>query len=492
VTRSSLIPLLLLAGVAAAGGSCGAGNEPEVAPPDVRPDVPAEVVAVAAPASCGVTLDQVALYQGVKVLLGKGGVAVSPRNADVIADRAAVVRAFVVPVAATEVAARLTVVSAAASQVYEARRTLAAPSTDGDLASALSFDVPASALTPDAAISVELLAPETCQGEPGTRFPAAGTAPLRPLPTGTLEVQLVPFQYDSDGSGRLPDLSEAQLTRFRGLLRAMFPVADVALTVHAPVPTSIALSPQAGWSDLLDSLRELRAREAPADRVYYYGLVAPAASQSGYCTGACIDGLSYRAHGSVPATRVGVGLGYAGVAASEALAHELGHMHGRPHAPCGAVADVDRDYPYAGGGTGGWGLDERGPTLVPPAAKDIMGYCGPRWISDYTFRALAARSADVNMASAAGQALRLEDPRRWRVCLVDRAGNPHWAGRAEGTPPGTPVTARSVDAGGSASAVEVFEVEIADSEERAYWVPEPPAPGASLQLPGSEALPFPP
>jgi hypothetical protein len=470
-----------IAGLAALAASCAAGP----------PDQPAPAgAAVVAPAACGVTLEQVALDQGVEVVLGRGGVEVTPRAADVIADRAATVRAFVAPIIATEVAAHLTVVSAGASRVYDARGTLAAASTAAELGSTLRFDLPAAALTPDASIAVELTEPAACRGEAGTRFPAAGATALRPLPTGTLEVQLVPFRYDTDGSGRLPDTSDAQLARFRGLLRALFPVADVALAVHAAVPTSIALAPQAGWSDLLDSLRELRAREAPADRVYYYGLVAPAPSASSYCTGACIDGLSYRAHGSVAAVRVGVGLGYAGVAAAEALAHELGHMHGRSHAPCGAVADLDGDYPYAGGSTGGWGLDTRaGLVLVPPTAKDIMGYCGPRWISDYTFRALAARSAAVNVG-ASGRALRVDRPERWRVCLVDRAGNPRWAGRASGEAPGTPVTAWRRDGAGVAHAVEVWQLDIADSDERAYWVPEPEADGGAIQLPGSPPLPF--
>jgi hypothetical protein len=33
--------------------------------------------------------------------------------------------------------------------------------------------------------------------------------------------------------------------------------------------------------------------------------------------------------------------------------------------------------------------------LLPPTRKDLMSYCAPRWVSGYTFQALAQRIALV-------------------------------------------------------------------------------------------------
>jgi hypothetical protein len=70
--------------------------------------------------------------------------------------------------------------------------------------------------------------------------------------------------------------------------------------------------------------------------------------------------------------------------APEVLAHELGHNFGRFHSPCG-TSGIDANYPYVGGLIGSFGFDARTGTLRDPTTPDIMGYCLPRWISDYTF-----------------------------------------------------------------------------------------------------------
>ena len=48
---------------------------------------------------------------------------------------------------------------------------------------------------------------------------------------------------------------------------------------------------------------------------------------------------------------------------------------------------MDANYPYKDGSIGSWGIDPRTNTLVDPARfKDVMGYCGTNWVSDYMYR----------------------------------------------------------------------------------------------------------
>jgi hypothetical protein len=66
------------------------------------------------------------------------------------------------------------------------------------------------------------------------------------------------------------------------------------------------------------------------------------------------------------------------------------------------VADFDRSYPYSGGTIGVFGYNVRTNTLWQSSAPDVMGYCDPNWISDYTFNAIMnyrGFSASALMAS---------------------------------------------------------------------------------------------
>ena len=110
-------------------------------------------------------------------------------------------------------------------------------------------------------------------------------------------------------------------------------------------------------------------------------------------------GLSFRPLRPSASQQVSVGIGYTGAIAAETMAHELGHQHGRSHSPspCGgaAPADVDGEFPYTNGSIGVPGLDVRDGSLMPKSLKDLMGYCNPTWISDYTYAELADRRTQI-------------------------------------------------------------------------------------------------
>jgi hypothetical protein len=124
---------------------------------------------------------------------------------------------------------------------------------------------------------------------------------------------------------------------------------------------------------------------------YYYGLVDID------CSGGCVAGMgwigSYKA--AVGFDGIGSQHAYAGVT----HAHEVGHNHDRRHAPGCEANDPDPGFPYVSGGEGyignnahpNFGFDIDSLSIYPYTSYyDVMGYCSPEWISDYTYEALLA------------------------------------------------------------------------------------------------------
>jgi hypothetical protein len=75
------------------------------------------------------------------------------------------------------------------------------------------------------------------------------------------------------------------------------------------------------------------------------------------------------------------------------MAQELGHTCGLAHAPCG-VPDPDPNYPpydpARPASIGEYGVDIVSGAVKDPATyRDFMSYCGPRWVSPYTYESLA-------------------------------------------------------------------------------------------------------
>ncbi|MBI3968333.1 MAG: hypothetical protein HY329_22065, partial [Chloroflexi bacterium] len=104
--------------------------------------------------------------------------------------------------------------------------------------------------------------------------------------------------------------------------------------------------------------------------------------------------------------------------AGDYAAHEIAHTLGRPHPTPGSMAcghsASDNNYPYANAAIGDAqdeGFDPGNPVFggtpsIRPSSGwfDIMGYCSPLWISDYTYNALfdsIANNDALNVGAAA-------------------------------------------------------------------------------------------
>lgn len=449
----------------------------------------------------GLGLQQIAVYQAVKipVMLDGSEVSASSRKARVVSGRDALVRVFVKADAgfkARELMARLTLVGQdQKSTVYTDQRTISGSSSDGEPASTFQVAVPAKALAPSVRYSVEVVECSTQTGTPGTaRFPASGDLDLGVKTTGGLKIKVLPIQFNNS----LPDTSESALAGYATYLSSMYPITDISITVGATI-TATSLD----WPTILDQITVQRSEDAPAKDVYYYGLLKPTSTftsfRQTYCNPSCVTGISYlvetpNSYISDDA-RCGLGLGYANVVSHETMAHEVGHLHGRKHAPCvtgGSIEEPDAAFPYSGGKLGSWGYDRSEETLIDPSkATDIMGYCENQWISDYTYEGIAARVADL-AAAGTTRIMTTLTPQRWLSLWVTDRGVRWGKPRPKATYPSGGVELATVydHDGEPLMSIEVYRTRVSEFGASLVMVPEPDPSWYSVGVDGAEPIAF--
>ena len=235
----------------------------------------------------------------------------------------------------------------------------------------------------------------------------------------TFNAVIVPvYQAQAGLTGNVSSTPSDWVDRFQ----RMYPVQNLAGVNVTRGSTYVYTGPPltedgTNWDELLLGLAAKRAAEGGS--AYYFGAV------------------------SVPYTYGVAGLGLIGEPVAvgwdkldttgtfysdggnypEVYAHEVGHNLGLGHAPCpappssSAPSFIDPDYPYQAGSTGVWGWDARppaggpsplksGPLRDPGVYEDIMSYCSPLWISDFTYQntlAFRAASAIGDVVGAAPQ-----------------------------------------------------------------------------------------
>lgn len=205
----------------------------------------------------------------------------------------------------------------------------------------------------------------------GTVFPAPGVplaADVRAVPP--LYLRVIPIRQAAVGA--TGEVSQQNLAQYLRPLIDMFPVAQVHADLHAVYSTSITAVNGNSWSELLREINTLRVVEG--SQRYYYGVLKR--------TGGGIAGIGYVGH---PAA-----LGYDRLPeAAQTFAHELGHNFGRYHAPCGNPAGVDAAFPTPDARLDSYGWDvATGQVRAPGDHYDLMSYCGPEWITHYTYRGI--------------------------------------------------------------------------------------------------------
>lgn len=339
-------------------------------------------------------VDRISLFQGVEVTLMRNGEEIAERNAPVVANRDALMRVhFYRPSgwASRVVQAFLEIESSTYSGALTDEMTVSQNSSDATLASSFNFDIPAAYLSGDVTYRVYLMDGDVME----TSWPEDGTAEMGEESAGdNLEIVLVPIEYNADGTGRVPDTSADQVELYREYFERFYPLPEggVDISVGTPMPTNTeVLANGTGWEELVVEVMYHRYYQYAEPHQYYFGLFEPDSSLRGYCgLFGCTLGIGF-----VPpepgyyngAMSVAIGLGYTGEDSAATMVHEVGHNHGREHAPCDIPGETDPNYPYTGGGIGVWGYDVASGDLKDPAVyTDFMGYCYDAvWTSDYTY-----------------------------------------------------------------------------------------------------------
>ena len=193
-----------------------------------------------------------------------------------------------------------------------------------------------------------------------------------------LYLTIVPIEILGEVA-ELPSEAEIQST-----LKGFWPLSDVVTRVH-PVFKSKAASGQDMWS-LLSELKELRALENGSS--YYYGFFSDTLNFK-------LDFIPYGGIANMgESSALGVNSvninGHLPTWASTML-HEIGHNFSLNHVNCGEPYPWDYGYPYPLKTIGSLGLSADFTTLYLPKPHDaggyadIMSYCWPQHVSDYSF-----------------------------------------------------------------------------------------------------------
>lgn len=387
---------------------CGlAADSAEIDPPG---DDAQDTEAFAPTPARGISIAEIEVNQGTRVAIGVGGdwIDETERRGYLVASRDSLLRVHYavepgwVP---REIEARLTLeFPDGTSQSFTELRVIEADSARADLYGPFYFGLVADAghTVAGTRYSVELWETEPGgEGLPERDWvnPVGGDRPIGFEP-GPLQIKtvLVPITYQ-DSTANL-DEPTTQL-----LIESLYeqnPASEIIYDVHEPVIYDGQLF---DLVNLLPVVAELRGTESAEPNVYYHAFIDVGSSSL-----AGLHGISYIANDSEgdANSRVSATVLWSPnpSLAADTFTHETGHAQGLAHVECPVEAAVapDPEYPHADGRIGNWGFGIQQAVLYDPdASYDYMSYCGPSWVSDWTWNKVFQRVQTLTAWDFEGQ-----------------------------------------------------------------------------------------
>jgi hypothetical protein len=297
---------------------------------------------------------------------------------------------------------------------YEAER--------GNIATTLNFVVPANLMSGLLRFTVDVRGPfPNCPGHSASRSTQVDVNLQQ-----TLNAAFITIGYNGPNAARTgnivlaaPNLATCQAETSWAM--TTYPVSGApnvrvagTFVTNTPIddPRSCPGCCSPNWGPLLTQIGALVALDQaanPGQAWVYYGLIA--------------NGIPV----NVPGCSGGATGGVAGQPVT--YAHEIGHQFGLPHARCGNAGNGNPNYPiyepydlpvdppntanWTMASIGEYGLDiNNGAIADPTDFEDFMSYCGPRWISKFTYDFLTniAQLTPVVVPSGAGAPRVITDP----------------------------------------------------------------------------------
>ncbi|MFF4361633.1 hypothetical protein [Streptomyces sp. NPDC001604] len=237
------------------------------------------------------------------------------------------------------------------------------------LAHTLNFLIPADKATGKATLVVQATVAGTVSN------PTEITVDFQPTPV--VDILMLRVQV-----GSIAPPSDADYIRTANTLPLRYPIADdPAVSIRywilpgqEVITTTRDLTNEDGWDDFMEDLEDIQ--EEAADFKFLYAMVDNTVN---------LGSISGRARQS---EHVAFGQNY-----TVTFAHELAHLWGLKHAPCGNPANPDDNFVPKDGKLGDVGVDPHNMVVWPASTGDFMSYCGfeDKWISGYHWTKLWLR-----------------------------------------------------------------------------------------------------
>jgi hypothetical protein len=274
----------------------------------------------------------------------------------------------------------------------------------GNIDATLNFVVPAGVMTGLLRFTVNVASDlPQCPGNQATGTPVVCDVNLRQ----TLNAAFITIAYNGPNAARtgnlnLPAPTLATCQAETSWAMTTYPVSGAAnvriagtFTTATPLddPRSCPGCCSPNWGPLLQAVANMVAADQaanPGGQWVYYGIVAGGIPVN-------VPGCNWFATGGIENQPI-------------TYAHEIGHQFGLPHARCGNAGGGNPNYPiyepydlpvdppgttnWTMASIGEYGLDiNNGAIANPNDAEDFMSYCGPRWISLFTYNFLVNAAA---------------------------------------------------------------------------------------------------